>query len=102
MLSGATPSALAMAGTAVFRMVVSRDSMKKATATSHGKILFTDAAGSRRDVEAMQDSSGTILVTKIIASILGIAKENLQRHLPWRRVNTPLTLLNEIGLICPT
>jgi hypothetical protein len=50
----------------------------------------------------MQDSSGTILVTKIIAGILGIAKENLQRHLPWPRVNTPLTLLNEIGLICPT
>src|SRR3954466_8925042 len=37
MLSGATPSAAAMAGTAVFRMVVSSDSMKNATATSHGR-----------------------------------------------------------------
>ena len=36
MLSGATFSAAAMVGTAVFRMVVSSDSMKNATATSHG------------------------------------------------------------------
>ncbi len=36
MLSGGTLSACAMAGTAVFRMVVSNDSMKKPTATSHG------------------------------------------------------------------
>ena len=45
MLSGATASALAMAGTAVFRIVVSSDSMKKATATSHGNNRFTDAPG---------------------------------------------------------
>lgn len=37
MLNGAMPSAAAMAGTAVFRIVVSSDCMKKATATSHGK-----------------------------------------------------------------
>ena len=36
MLSGATCSAAAIAGTAVFRIVVSSDSMKKATATSQG------------------------------------------------------------------
>ena len=44
MLSGATLSASAMAGTAVFRMVVSSDSMKNATATSHGnsRLLATD------------------------------------------------------------
>ena len=36
MLSGAMRSAAAMVGTAVFRMVVSSDSMKNATATSHG------------------------------------------------------------------
>ena len=36
MLNGATLSACAMAGTAVFRIVVSSDSMKNATATSHG------------------------------------------------------------------
>src|SRR5438552_17405679 len=42
MLSGATPSAFAMAGPAVFRIVVSRDSMKKAIATNHGNSRFTD------------------------------------------------------------
>src|SRR5450631_2915002 len=49
MLSGATPSACAIAGTAVFRMVVSSDSMKNATATSHGSSRFVAApvAGSR-------------------------------------------------------
>jgi hypothetical protein len=36
MLSGGTLSACAMTGTAVFKMVVSSDSMKKPTATSHG------------------------------------------------------------------
>src|SRR6266851_7037664 len=36
MLSGGTLSACAMAGTAVFRIVVSSDSMKKPTATSQG------------------------------------------------------------------
>ena len=36
MLSGGTLSASAMAGTAVFKIVVSNDSMKNATATSHG------------------------------------------------------------------
>ena len=36
MLRGATLSAAAMVGTAVFRIVVSSDSMKNATATSHG------------------------------------------------------------------
>jgi len=35
------PSALAMAGTAVLRIVVSSDCMKKATATSHGKKRLT-------------------------------------------------------------
>src|ERR1700674_856318 len=36
MLSGGTLSECAMAGTAVFRIVVSNDSMKKPTATNHG------------------------------------------------------------------
>ena len=42
MLSGATSSALAMVGTAVFRMVVSSDSMKNATATSQGTKALED------------------------------------------------------------
>ena len=36
MLSGATPRARAMLGTAVLRIVVSSACMKNATATSHG------------------------------------------------------------------
>ena len=40
MLRGATWRAEEIAGTAVFRIVVSSDSMKKATATSHGKMFF--------------------------------------------------------------
>ena len=45
MLSGATLSASEMAGTAVFRIVVSSDSMKNATATSHGRSRLLAAAG---------------------------------------------------------
>ena len=41
MLNGAMASALAIAGTAVFRIVVSSACMKNATATSHGKMRFT-------------------------------------------------------------
>ena len=41
MFNGAMPSARATAGTAVFRIVVSSDCMKNATATSHGKKRFT-------------------------------------------------------------
>src|SRR3989442_2502856 len=45
MLSGATLSAAATVGTAVFRMVVSSASMKKATATSHGTSRLTESSG---------------------------------------------------------
>src|SRR6202042_1980919 len=59
MFSGEIASALAMTGTAVFRIVVSRDSMKKATATSQGSICFMasgdgfgDEAGKKASVAA--------------------------------------------------
>ena len=45
-LSGTTLRAWAMVGTAVFRIVVSSDSMKKATATSHGNSRLLDALAS--------------------------------------------------------
>src|ERR1700691_2816802 len=45
MLSGVTASALAMTGTAVFRIVVSSDSMKTATAPSHGSMRLTASDG---------------------------------------------------------
>ena len=43
MLNGATLRAAAIAGTAVFKIVVSSDSMKNATATSHGSNRLLDA-----------------------------------------------------------
>jgi hypothetical protein len=45
MLSGATLRAAAIAGTAVLRIVVSNDSIKNATATSHGKSRLLAADG---------------------------------------------------------
>jgi hypothetical protein len=45
MLSGATSSAAAIAGTAVFRMVVSSASMNTAMATSQGKRRLTESLG---------------------------------------------------------
>src|SRR5271154_1452713 len=47
MLSGATCSAAAIVGTPVFRIVVSSDSMKNATAISHGssRLLDSDNTG---------------------------------------------------------
>ena len=45
MLKGATPRAEEMAGTAVLRIVVSSDSIKKATATSHGRSRLAASEG---------------------------------------------------------
>src|ERR1019366_5700893 len=44
MLSGATFRAAAIAGAAVFKIVVSSDSMKKATATSQGRSRLLDVS----------------------------------------------------------
>jgi len=55
MLSGATWSAAAIVGTPVFRIVVSRDSMKNATAISQGNSRLlesaNDACAERTSVE---------------------------------------------------
>src|SRR5690242_13445034 len=45
MLSGTTPSAAATVGTAVLRIVVSRDSMRKATATIQGRRPLAGGGG---------------------------------------------------------
>ena len=52
MLSGATCNACAIVGTAVLRMVVSSDSMKNATAISHGSTRLLAAVGGRGDLES--------------------------------------------------
>ena len=55
MLSGPTLSADEMAGTAVFRIVVSSDSIKKATATSHGKSCLLATEGWKNRDELVSD-----------------------------------------------
>src|ERR1017187_9983970 len=50
MLRGATWRAAAIVGTAVFRIVASSDSMKKATATSQGNSRLTVVGGAGRDM----------------------------------------------------
>jgi hypothetical protein len=55
MLSGATLSAAEIVGTAVFRIVVSSDSIKNATATSHGKSRLLAGDGRDEDGGALVD-----------------------------------------------
>ena len=59
MLSGTTSSASAIVGTAVFRMVVSIDSIRNATATSHGSRRLTE--GSEEGTEGVWDSIEALL-----------------------------------------
>jgi len=49
-----------MAGTAVFKIVVSSDSMKKATATSHGNKRFTDSPGAAGGTERTLELAGRV------------------------------------------
>jgi hypothetical protein len=60
MLSGATFNASEMAGTAVLRIVVSRDSMKNATATSHGKSRLLEADGASGTEAGFAGSTGVV------------------------------------------
>jgi hypothetical protein len=55
MLRGAAWRADEIAGTAVLRMVVSRDSIKNATATSHGKRRLLVSEGWRGGVGAASE-----------------------------------------------
>src|ERR1700678_4261088 len=61
MLRGAPPRAEEMVGTAVLRIVVSRDSIKKATATSHGKRRLEASEGSGEDGGAIGGPAWFIL-----------------------------------------
>src|SRR5580658_4604559 len=58
MLRGATFSASEMTGTAVFRIVVSSDSMKNATATNHGNSRLLEAAGGVAGAAAPPERAG--------------------------------------------
>src|ERR1035438_2398735 len=80
MLSGATPSALAMVGTAVFRMVVSSDSMKNATATSQGSNRFTDSPGGVEGGNSLLELAGIILVADSISGLRVFANDTVAAH----------------------
>ena len=60
MLSGATLRAAEIAGTAVFKIVVSSDSIKNATATSHGKSRLLEVDGEKGAEGAVMELSGDI------------------------------------------
>jgi hypothetical protein len=60
MLRGATPRAAEMVGPAVLRIVVSSDSIKKATATSHGRSRFEASEGFDEDGGAINGPVGFI------------------------------------------
>jgi hypothetical protein len=64
MLSGATFSASEMAGTAVFRIVVSSDSIKNATATSHGKSRLLEADGASDAEAEFVGSTGVLPIAR--------------------------------------
>jgi hypothetical protein len=49
-----------MAGTAVFRIVVSSDSIKNATATSHGKSRLLEADGENGNEMPLMELTGPI------------------------------------------
>src|SRR5450631_7462 len=64
MLRGATFSACAIMGTAVLRMVVSSDSMKDATATSHGRSCLRESVGARTDDDGIMQTTLTFLTPR--------------------------------------
>ncbi len=93
MLSGATASAFATAGTAVFRIVVSTDSMKKATATSHGSICFAALPG---DGGAAAAASGLAGITLVFGGGAG-----MRAFAAYSNASAPQIQLQSIRLSCP-
>ena len=63
MLRGLTPSAEEIAGTAVLSMVVSNDSIKKATATSQGRRRRAASDGTDEEVGVAKGTEGFIRET---------------------------------------
>src|SRR6516225_8623029 len=66
MLSGPTCRASETAGTAVLRIVVSSDSMKKATATSHGSSFLAAAEGDGTPVASTTEVASVVSVTGLV------------------------------------
>ena len=78
MLSAVTPRAAEIAGTAVFKIVVSSASMKKATATSHGSSRLLAAEG---NCEGFGELTGPIGRTGLMDYALWIAQAGICRSL---------------------
>src|SRR2546425_1615075 len=102
MLSGATLSAAATVGTAVFRMVVSSASMKKATATSHGSIRLTDSSGEDRggigwSIVRRFDRSHPRLEAEQIPSARMLLRAESRHATNDRRTHTTATFTQWIG-----
>src|SRR5438270_5470717 len=89
MLSGATLSAAAMVGTAVFRIVVSSDSMKNATATSHGN--------NRRPESLTAGTSGMLFAgLTTVAVSFGAESALIGARKRWRKVGLRDLVYSEI------
>src|SRR5579871_5519405 len=76
MLSGVTSIAWAMVGTAVLRMVVSSDCMKKAIATSHGsrRLIVSVGASGTVAVVVMQAGADCEPASPFQATLFGPAR----------------------------
>ena len=73
MLSGATCKAWETAGTAVLRTVVSSDSMKKATATSHGS-SFLEASEAGGEVTSPAEGASALSATRLVIPFFILSK----------------------------
>ena len=81
MLSGVTSIACAIVGTAVLRMVVSSDCMKKATATSHGSSRLVVSVGAGGGAVA-------VVVIRWTASLWRRAAGRANRRQRWRATSS--------------
>src|ERR1039458_4712 len=86
MLRGAIRSASAIVGTAVFRIVESSDSMKNATATSHGSSSFADSIGGGRSCGANRgDELGSGEAGRVQDGGVERLHEERDRDKPWQQ-----------------
>src|ERR1700685_763632 len=101
MLSGATSRAFDITGTAVFRIVVSSDSIKNATATSHGKSCLREAAGRGKEVLMILSEAKVICFDAEPCSINAQSGSNRCGGIPdWYRGRS--TLYDECSSGIPT
>ena len=79
MLSGTTCKASETAGTAVLRIVVSSDSMKKATATSHGS-SFLEASEADGEIASAAEAASLLSATGLVIPFHSIEDADRQKR----------------------